>query len=230
LEQIMNVTYFGHSCFQVEVQGKKLLFDPFIRPNPLASAIEVEKLMPDFILISHGHYDHIADALEIAQRSGAQVVASFEVAEYLKALGLTQVHPMNVGGKWMFEFGKVKCVSAVHSSSLPDGRYGGPAMGFIIESNEGNFYYAGDTALHYDMKLIGEYRTLSFALLPIGDNFTMGVDNAVIASDFIRCKRIVALHYDTFPYIAIDKAEAKAKFHYAGKELILIPIGHTHNV
>jgi L-ascorbate metabolism protein UlaG (beta-lactamase superfamily) len=137
---------------------------------------------------------------------------------------------MNVGGKWMCDFGKVKCVAAVHSSSMPDGSYGGTAMGFIIESSQGNFYFSGDTALTYDMKLIGEFRTLNFAILPVGDNFTMGIDNAVICSDFIRCSRIIGAHYNTFPLINIDSNEAVTKFNNAGKELILLRIGETKDI
>jgi L-ascorbate metabolism protein UlaG (beta-lactamase superfamily) len=203
----MKITYFGHSCFQVEVNGKKILFDPFISDNPLATKIDIKTVLPDYILISHGHFDHIADLELIAKHSNAQIVCSWEIYEWLTKKGLTSVHPMNIGGKWMCDFGKVKCVAAVHSSSLPDGTYGGAPMGFIIETNQGNFYYSGDTALTYDMKLIGEFRKLSFALLPIGDNFTMGVDNAVIASDFIKCNTIIGLHYDTFDMIKIDRED-----------------------
>ena len=134
---------------------------------------------------------------------------------------------MNIGGKVNFEFGSVKCVVAQHSSSMPDGSYGGNPMGFVIESSEGNFYYAGDTALTYDMKLIGDYRTIDFAFLPIGNNFTMGVDNAIIACDFIKCNQIIGMHYDTFGFIMIDQEEAVNKFMMAGKKLILLEIGST---
>lgn len=134
---------------------------------------------------------------------------------------------MNIGGHWMFDFGKVKCVNAVHSSSMPDGTYGGNPMGFLIESSEGNFYYSGDTALTYDMKLIGDYKNIDVAFLPIGNNFTMGVDNAIIACNFIKCNTVIGLHYDSFPPIVIDKEQAKIKFSNAGKQLILIPIGDT---
>lgn len=130
----------------------------------------------------------------------------------------------------MTDVAKVKCVSAIHSSSLPDGSYGGTAMGFIVESAEGILYYSGDTALTYDMKLIGEYRKLNVALLPIGDNFTMGIDNAVLAAKFIRCNHIIGLHYDTFGYIKIDHNEAINKFRSAGKKLTLMDIGHTTEV
>jgi len=137
---------------------------------------------------------------------------------------------MNTGGHWFFDFGKVKCVNAVHSSSLPDGTYGGTPIGFLVEATGGNFYYAGDTALHYDMKLIGDYKKIDFAFLPIGSNYTMSIDNAVIASDFIRCDRIIGMHYDTFEQIKINHAEAKQKFESAGKELVLIKIGETSEI
>lgn len=226
----MKITYYGHSCFEILVNGKKLLFDPFISENELAKTIDISKIMPDFILLSHGHNDHVADCLKIAEQSGATVIANYEVVSWLRKQGLKNGHEMNVGGKWMCDFGKVKCVSALHSSSMPDGSYGGIAMGFIIESSEGNFYYAGDTALTYDMKLIGEFRQLNFAFLPIGDNFTMGIDNAVICSNFIKCNKIVGMHYDSFPPIKIDHTEAKAKFNDAGKDLILMEIGATETI
>ena len=226
----MKITYYGHSCFEIVVNGKKLLFDPFISPNELAKSIDITQIKPDYILVSHGHWDHIADAVTIAKQSGATIIANYEVIKWLKKEGVEKVHEMNTGGKWMCDFGKVKCVAAMHSSSLPDGTYGGSAMGFIIESSEGNFYYAGDTALTYDMKLIGEFRKLNFALLPIGDNFTMGVDNAVICSDFIKCNKIVGMHYDTFGYIKIDHNDAVSKFKNAGKELNLLEIGTTSEI
>jgi L-ascorbate metabolism protein UlaG (beta-lactamase superfamily) len=225
----MQITYYGHSCFEIIVNNKKLLFDPFISGNPLAKNIDIKKVNPDYILISHGHIDHIADAIEIAQQSKATVIANWEIVQWLNKNGIENTHPMNTGGKWMFDFGKVKCVSAVHSSSLPDGTYGGCALGFIIESHEANFYYSGDTALTYDMKLIGEFRTLDFAFLCLGDNFTMSVDNAIIAADFIKCRKIIGMHYDTFGYIKIDHEEAINKFLNQGKELTLMEIGEVRN-
>jgi L-ascorbate metabolism protein UlaG (beta-lactamase superfamily) len=223
----MNITYYGHSCFGVEVNGKHLLFDPFISPNELANTIDVNTVKADYILISHVHQDHIEDAESIAKRTGAKVICNWEINFWLEKKGVENIRPMNIGGKVKLDFGNVKCVVAQHSSSLPDGSYGGNPMGFVIESTEGNFYYAGDTALTYDMKLIGDYRSINFAFLPIGDNFTMGVDNAMIACDFIKCNDIIGMHYDTFGYIVIDKEQAVSKFMQAGKKLTLLEIGST---
>jgi L-ascorbate metabolism protein UlaG (beta-lactamase superfamily) len=223
----MKITYYGHSAFTVEVSNTTLLFDPFISPNEMARHIDVPKINADYILVSHGHEDHVADLLSIAKKTGAKVLSNWEIYVWVGNKGISNAHPMNTGGSWMFDFGKVKCVSAVHSSSLPDGSYGGNPMGFIIESAEGQFYYSGDTALTYDMRLIGEQHKLKCAFLPIGDNFTMGVDDALTASSFINCSKIVGMHYDTFGFIKIDKNSAKEKFRKAGKELILMDIGSS---
>ena len=223
----MKVTYYGHACFGVEVAGKKLLFDPFIKDNPLAGHIDVDQIHADYILVSHGHGDHIADAVEIAKRCDATVVSNFEIVTWLQSKGVKKGQPMNTGGNWSFEFGKVKFFNAIHSSMLPDGSNGGNAGGFLVETQEGNFYFAGDTGLTYDMKLIGEFKKLNFAMLPLGDNFTMGVDNAIIASEFVRCDQIIGMHYNTFPYIEIDTKVALEKFKRAGKELLLPAIGET---
>ena len=223
----MKVTYYGHSCFGVEICGKKLLFDPFISPNEKASAIDINTIEADYILVSHGHDDHIHDCVAIANRTGATVISNYEIYLWLMKQGVKKGHPMNTGGAWMFDDIKVKCVVAIHSSSLPDGSYGGNPMGFLIETKEGNFYYAGDTALTYDMKLIGDYKRIKIAFLPIGNNFTMSLDNAIIASDFIRCDRIIGMHYDTFGYIIIDHKEAVNKFNNSGKDLYLMKIGET---
>lgn len=223
----MEITYYGHSCFAVKVGEKILLFDPYITANPLAENIDIKKIKADYILISHGHGNHVGDAVELARQTNATVVANYEITNWILNHGITQTHAMNTGGHWFFDFGKVKCVNAVHSSSLPDGTYGGNPLGFLVETPAGNFYYAGDTALHYDMKLIGDYKKIDFAFLPIGSNFSMGVDNAVIASDFIKCDHIIGMHYDTYEEIRIDHAEAKKKFELAGKELTLMNIGET---
>jgi L-ascorbate metabolism protein UlaG (beta-lactamase superfamily) len=226
----MKITYYGHSCFAVETKGRKILFDPFISPNPLAGHINIEKIEADYILVSHGHEDHLADAIRIANQTGALVVSNWEIVQWLNKQGVDNTHPMNIGGHKIFDFGKVKCVNAVHSSSLPDGSYGGNPMGFLIETGNKSLYYSGDTALTYDMKLIGDYKKMNIALLPIGNNFTMGIDNAVIAADFIKCDTIIGLHYDTFGYIKIDRQEAVEKFAAAGKELLLLPIGDSFDI
>jgi L-ascorbate metabolism protein UlaG (beta-lactamase superfamily) len=223
----MKLSYYGHSTFLLEVQNCSILFDPFITPNELAGDIDVESISADYILISHGHEDHVADAVSIAKRTGATIVSNYEIVTWFGGQGIENGHPMNHGGSWSFDFGSVKYVNAVHSSVLPDGTYGGNPGGFILSTDEGNIYYAGDTALTYDMKLIGGTANLKYAILPIGDNFTMGTDDAVIASDFIGCKEIIGMHYDTFGYIKIDKEEAKDKFSTAGKTLTLLNIGET---
>lgn len=223
----MNITYYGHSCFGIEINGKHLLFDPFITPNDMAQAIDIHSIKADYILITHGHEDHIADAEGIAKRTGAVVLCNYEISQWLTRKNIQNIQPMNIGGKIKLDFGNVKCVVAQHSSSLPDGSYGGNPMGFVIESSESNFYYAGDTALTYDMKLIGDYRKIDFAFLPIGDIYTMSVDNAIIACDFIDCNYIIGMHYDTFTAIQIDKEEAVQKFSRAGKRLTLMEIGET---
>lgn len=225
----MNITYYGHSCFGISINGKHLLFDPFVTPNPLAKSIDINAIPADYILVSHGHSDHVADVVSIAKRTNAKVICTPEVGSWFKKQGVSTICAMNTGGKIKFDFGNVKCVKAEHSSSMPDGSYGGNPIGFVIESSEGNFYYAGDTALTYDMKLIGDYRHIKFAFLPIGDNYTMGVDNAIIATDFINCKDIIGMHYDTFDVIKINHEEAIRKFAGAGKKLTLMTIGETIN-
>jgi L-ascorbate metabolism protein UlaG (beta-lactamase superfamily) len=217
----MKVNYHGHSCFSVAAGGKTLLFDPFITGNPLAKAVDASRVEADFILVSHGHEDHMADAVDIARRTGATVVANYEVALWLNAHGAPKIHPMNHGGGFNFPFGRVKFVNAVHSSTMPDGSNGGNAGGFVVETADGNFYYSGDTALTLDMKLIGESTKLKFAALCIGDNFTMGAADAVKAAEFIHCNEILGVHYDTFSPIEIDHAAAKKLFQAAGRTLHL---------
>lgn len=224
----MKLTYYGHACFGVNIADKNLLFDPFIRYNELAKDVNVESIPADYIFLSHGHEDHVADALEIAQRTGATLVSNYEIVTWFQLKGVEKAHPMNHGGKWKFDFGTAKYVNAVHSSMLPDRSYGGNPGGFVIESAEGNFYYSGDTALTLDMQLIPlTCGKLKAALLPIGDNFTMGISDAVIASDYIQCNKVIGLHYDTFGYIKINHQGAVDAFAAKGKELLLLKIGET---
>lgn len=227
----MKITYYGHACFGVEVAGKHLLFDPFVKHNRLAKHIDVNSIPADYILLSHGHLDHVADVMDVVNRTGAMVISNFEVTEWFEKQGAKNNHPLNQGGRKDLGFAHLKFVNAVHSSSLPDGSYGGNPGGFVVETAEGNFYYSGDTALTMDMQLIPMTSgKLNIALLPIGDNFTMGVEDAIVASDFIKCDKIIGLHYDTFGYIKIDHAAAIEKFKARGKELILLNIGETLSV
>jgi L-ascorbate metabolism protein UlaG (beta-lactamase superfamily) len=223
----MKFTYFGHSCFQVEIKGKKILFDPFVTYNELAAAVKLDEISPDYIFLSHGHADHIADCVSIAQRSGCKVVAAWEIHEWLNKQGITNTHPMNTGGKWAFDFGTVKCVVAHHSSGLPDGSYGGNPMGFLFTTEEGNFYYAGDTALTLDMQLIPGWAKLDFAVLPLGDNFTMDMADAIRCAGFIQCRKIIGVHYNTFGYIKIDTEAAKTAFAAEGNTLLLPGINES---
>lgn len=204
-----------------------MLFDPFITPNPLAKDIDIDQIECDYILLSHGHSDHVADAEYLLKKTGATLVATFEIVSWYGQKGIEKSHPMNTGGKVHLPFGTVKMVNAVHSSSLPDGTYAGLAAGFVIESAEKTFYFAGDTALHLDMKLIGERYKVDFAMLPIGDNFTMDVEDAMVAANYVGTKKVVGMHYDTFPYIEIDHVEALEIARRQQKELILMEIGQT---
>ena len=225
----MKVTYYGHACFAAQVADRTLLFDPFITGNELAKGIDINTIPADYILISHGHADHLADAGDIARRTGATIVSNYEITVWFGKQGLQKTHPLNHGGGYRFDFGRVKLVNAIHSSSLPDGAYGGNPGGFVVETHQGNFYYSGDTALTLDMKLIGDSTSLSFAALCIGDNFTMGVDDAIKAAEFVRCRDVLGLHYNTFPPIKIDEAAAEEKFQAAGRNLHLLLPGESHN-
>ncbi len=226
----MQVTYYGHSCFLVETNGKKLLFDPFISHNELAKDIDINSIEADYILQSHGHADHIADTVAIAKRTNAKVVCCYEIHEWLNKQGVSNTHPMNIGGKWQFDFGTVKCLAAQHSSAMPDGSYGGNPMGFLVMNNKENFYYAGDTALTMDMKLIPMWCKLDAAFLPIGDNFTMDATDAVLASNFIECDNIIAMHFDTFGYIKIDHNSVETLFKNANKKIKIPNIKETFSL
>jgi len=225
----MKVTAYGHGCIGLEIGNTNIIVDPFITENPLAKdKIKLEDLKADFILVTHAHFDHTADVDALAKQTGAVIVSNYEIAMYYQAKE-HKVHPMNHGGAWNFDFGKVKYVNAVHTSSFGDGTYGGQPGGFVIEADK-NIYLAGDTALTMDMKLIPLQTKLDLAVFPIGDNFTMGIDDAIVASDFVECNRVLGIHYDTFGYIEINKEVARAKFDKAEKELTLLAIGERIDV
>ncbi|MEN8885917.1 metal-dependent hydrolase [uncultured Winogradskyella sp.] len=222
----MKITFYGHACLGIQIKDIHILVDPFITGNEKAAAINIETLKADYILLTHAHQDHILDAEAIAKRTGAVIVSNYEIVLHYQGLGL-EGHPMNHGGSWDFEFGTVKYVNAVHTSSFPDGTYGGQPGGFVIEGEHKTIYIAGDTALTMDMKLIPMQTKLDLAILPIGDNFTMGVNDAILASDFVACDKILGYHFDTFGYIEVDHADAKRKFFDKNKDLMLLDIGES---
>lgn len=222
----MKITTYGHASLGIEVGGKHIIVDPYITANEAASHIDITQLKADYILITHAHGDHILDVETIAGNTGATIVSNAEITNYYEKKGL-KVHPMNHGGSWKFDFGRVKYVVAHHSSSFPDGTYGGNQGGFVIEGEHKNIYIAGDTAVTFDMKLIPMRTKLDLAILPIGSNFTMDVEDAIIASDFLGCDKILGYHYDTFGYIKIDHTDAKKKFFDKGKDLMLLEVGES---
>lgn len=223
----MKFTYYGHSAFSVEINGITVLFDPFISGNTLAGDIDVEALRADYIIISHGHFDHILDAVAIARRTSATVIANFEITTWFGNQGVTHLHTLNPGGKFRFDFGLVRCFIAQHSSSFPDGSYAGVACGFAIASEEGNFYYSGDTGLSLDMQLVRQTTTLDFAVLPVGDNLTMGLEEAMQAARLLDTSKVIGVHFDTFPQIEIDHQSAIELFRDSGFDLLLLSIGEV---
>ena len=226
----MKITYYGHACFAVVAGGKHILFDPFITGNELAKDIDVNTVPADYIFLSHGHSDHIADTVTIANRTGATVVGSYELYAYFAKQGLKNFQPLNPGGQFTFEFGAAKSYIGHHSSSFADGSYAGVASGFALKTADGNFYYCGDTALTLDMTLVPKWVNLDFAVFPIGDVLTMGVEDAVEAAQFVKSTNVVGVHYNTFPFIRIDSANAIQTLAKAGIKLYLPKIGETIDI
>lgn len=223
----MQITFLGHASLLIKIDNNTILVDPFISGNEkTVGIIDIKDLKPDYILVTHAHQDHILDVEVIAKNTGALIVSNYEIATYYENKGY-KVHPMNHGGNWTFDFGNLKYVNAVHTSSFPDGSYGGQPGGFVLSAEDKHIYIAGDTALTMDMKLIPLTTKLDLAILPIGDNFTMGIDDAILASDFVECKNILGYHYDTFGYIEIDQDRAIQKFTKADKKLHLLKIGKS---
>ena len=226
----MKVQYLGHASLLIEANGKSIVVDPFITPNELAKNIDFENLKADYIVVTHAHQDHVYDVEALAKRTGATIISNAEIAGYYGAKGLN-AHGMNTGGKFEFDFGSIKSTIAFHSSSFADGTYGGDPNGYIIEAEDKRIYIAGDTALTYEMKLIPEMvGNINLAVLPIGDNFTMGAKDAVIAAEFVGATKVLGYHFDTFPPIKIDKGEAKSIFFNKNIELVLLEIGEDLSV
>lgn len=222
----MNITFLGHASLLIETNGKSIIVDPFITANPLAAEkISLKNLKVDYILLTHAHQDHVLDVRALHDLNpDAVIISNFEIVTYFANYGING-HAMNHGGSWNFDFGKITMVNAWHSSSFADGTYGGNPAGFVLESNRKSVYIAGDTGLTMDMKIIPLFTKLDLAILPIGDNFTMGIDSAVVASDYVACQNIMGYHFDTFDVIKIDHEKAKEAFKKAGKDFILPAIG-----
>lgn len=198
----VHITWHGHSTFSLDVNGTRLLVDPFFDGNPVAQR-KADSVAADYILLTHGHGDHIADALPIAQRTGATVISNFEIVTWLGSKGHEKGHGQNIGGGFHHPFGHVKMTAAFHSSTLPDGSAGGDPGGFLLTVDGKKIYIAGDTALYSDMALVGRVG-LDVAILPVGDNFTMGPDDSLLALEYLKPKVVIPCHYNTWPIIGID--------------------------
>lgn len=198
----LKVTWYSHASFLIETDKARLLVDPFLTGNPLAP-VKADEVEADYIFISHGHGDHVGDSIPIAKRTGAMVVSNFEIQNWITAQGVENVHPMHIGGGFDWPWGRVKLTIAHHGSMLPDGSYGGNPGGFLFSIDGKKIYHACDTGLFYDMKLIGE-EGIDLAILPIGDNFTMGPDDALRAVKLIEPRQVVPIHYNTFDVIKQD--------------------------
>lgn len=222
----MKLTYYGHSCIGVNSAGHDVLIDPYISGNPLAGKIDVVRIPATEILITHGHGDHLADAEAIAKRTGATLVSNYEIATWFEKKGVAKTVGLNIGGAASVGPFRVKYTTALHSSQLPDGSYGGNPGGFVVTGPEGSFHHAGDTALTMDMQLLKRFN-LRFACLPIGDHFTMGVADAIEAAQLMGVSTVVGIHFNTFPPITIDTQAAIEAFAQAKINLLLPGIGET---
>lgn len=219
------LTFLGHACFLLEGKDREtLLFDPFISGNP-AAKIKHSEVTADCILVSHAHGDHLGDAYEIATRNNALIITTAEIAEAAREKGC-RAHALHIGGGHSFPFGSVKATLAFHGSGIP----GGHACGFLVEYGDSLIYFAGDTGLFGDMKLIGELNALDLALLPIGDNYTMGIDDAVIAASFLKARQVIPYHYNTWPLIKADPGLFKREIEQqTDSACIILQPGEQHN-
>ena len=205
----VSVTWYSHACLLIDANGTRLLVDPFLTGNPLAP-LTSDEVAADYIFVSHGHGDHVGDTVAIANRTGATVVSNFEIHNWLATQGVENGHPQHIGGGFDYSWGRVKLTIAHHGSALPDGSYGGNPCGFLFSIQGKNIYHACDTGLFYDMKLIGE-EGIDLAVLPIGDNFTMGADDGLRAVKLIEPKQVLPIHYDTFDVIKQDPVAWKTR-------------------
>jgi L-ascorbate metabolism protein UlaG (beta-lactamase superfamily) len=214
MDNDLTIRYLGHSAFQLRHGAFDILIDPFLTHNPLAAATQ-EELAPTHILVTHGHGDHLGDTVAIAKRTGCQVITVHEIAEWLTAKGVN-AWGVGAGGGHTFDFGRVTATIAHHSSSFDDGTYAGNPVGFVVQIGGTTVYHAGDTALFLDMELIGRRFAIDVAMLPIGDNYTMGIDDAVMAAEMLKPKLTIPMHYNTYPPIAVDAAEFEQKMSAKG--------------
>lgn len=219
------LTFLGHSAFLVEGSKHTLIIDPFLTGNPLAKTRAAD-VKCDYVLLTHAHGDHLGDAIDIAKNNDATIISTYELAGYCESQG-TKAHPMHIGGGCNFPFGRIKLTIAHHGNSTPDGAYMGEPSGILITMDEKTFYHAGDTGLFLDMQLIGEMNKIHLAALPIGDNFTMGIDDAVRAAEFLRAKMYVPMHYNTFPVIEADPVEFTTKLSKQGFKGKVLEVNET---
>jgi L-ascorbate metabolism protein UlaG (beta-lactamase superfamily) len=226
---MIKLTWFGHAAWGIDVGGAVVLIDPFFEGNPVAT-VKAEDVRADYIVVTHGHGDHIGNTVDIARRTGATVIANAEISQWLRSRGVKKVHAQHVGGGFHYPFGYVKLTIAVHGSSLPDGSCGGMPAGVLISAEGRKVYHAGDTGLFASMQLIGD-EGLDVAILPIGDNYTMGPDDALRAVKLLRPRVVIPMHYATWELIAQDPhAWAERVRAETDTVPVVLPIGETYRL
>lgn len=224
------ITWYGHATLGLQTGGKNILVDPFFSGNPSAP-VSADNVQADYILVTHGHGDHVGDTVAIAKRTGATVISNFEICNWLNGQGVQNTHPQHLGGGFKHPFGYLKLTLALHGSALPDGSYGGNPAGFLLTTNDNQkIYLAGDTGLFGDMQLIGD-EGLDLAVIPIGDNFTMGPEDALRAVKLLRPKTVIPIHYGTWDLIAQDPAEWAARVKSAtGANVVVLKAGESFSL